>query len=145
MSGKYDELMGSQPFGCEFCNAYPCVCDAYDEEEIDGPSLGSSLGNDDEEPKPIPGHPIEEAPPFTQAPMRTLSGKRPRITTMDLMCDEDLPDLPSYFGNYPEMATKDVIACCRGYAAYLAAQGRARRVNKHLDKTLGKKVKTVLF
>lgn len=137
MSGKYDDLMGSQPFGCEYCGTYPCVCD-----EVEGPSMELDC---EDEPEPISGHPIEEAPPFTQAPMRRLSEKRPRVTTMDLMCDEDLPDLPSYFANYPEMATKDVIACCRGYAAYLAAQGRARRVNKHLDKTLGKKVKTVLF
>lgn len=100
---------GSQPF-CGFCGDFPCQCADIDDDLAD-------LQENDQDDEPLL---------FKAETGHRTAKKRPRLTPMDLVCNEDLPDLPSYFANYPEMAPKDIIACCRGYAAYLAAQGRAR-------------------
>jgi len=56
-------------------------------------------------------------------PNPRLSAKRPRY--IDLVDDDDQPDLDEYFSNW-NMGAKDIIIMCRSYASYLAAKNKSK-------------------
>lgn len=94
------------------------------------PFLPDHYADSDEplcDPTPPMGSPCDSPlPERHNASPPLLARKRPRpMTTEELMCYEEAPDLHLYFEGFPNLSAKDIATACRAYATYMSAIQKA--------------------